>query len=79
MSENISSIKLKKIGVIKTPYVDSAPYQPVDEDEGEFCIVLDNKYVEGLAKLVKFWYIYYILFRSCQRRGFCECKTRVGR
>ena len=32
---NISiNLKLKQIGIIKTPYVDNAPYQPVDKDKG---------------------------------------------
>jgi tRNA-Thr(GGU) m(6)t(6)A37 methyltransferase TsaA len=62
MYENIGLIKFKKIGVIKTPYMDDAPYQPVDEDKGEFCIIIDDKYVEGLAKLGKFRYIYVIYY-----------------
>jgi len=62
MHEENTSFKLKKIGVIKTPYMDNAPYQPVEEDKGKFCIVFDDKYVEGLAKLEKFRYIYVIYY-----------------
>ncbi|MBN1694446.1 hypothetical protein JW879_03485 [candidate division WOR-3 bacterium] len=50
MEEDFTSIKFKKIGIKKTPYINDAPYQPVKEDKGKFCIVLDGKYVEGLAK-----------------------------
>ncbi len=62
MHKESASFKFKKIGVIKTPYIDNAPYQPVEEDKGEFCIVLDDKYAEGLAKLEKFRYIYVIYY-----------------
>jgi len=51
---------LKPIGVIRTPYVDNAPYQPVNGDEGEFCICLDPAYSEGLQDLDRFRYIYVI-------------------
>lgn len=53
---------VKQIGVIRTPYHDSAPYQPVDEDAGEFCVVLDMKYAEGLTSLATFRYIYLIYY-----------------
>ena len=56
------SFKLKQIGVIRTPYTDNAPYQPVDKDEGDFHIVIDSQYVGGLYKLAKFRYIYVIYF-----------------
>lgn len=28
------SFELKQIGIIRTPYTDNAPYQPVDKDKG---------------------------------------------
>ncbi len=46
------------IGIIRTPYQDSAPYQPVDSDSGEFRIILDDRYRDGLVQLEKFRYIY---------------------
>ncbi len=52
------SFKFRQIGIIKTPYIDSAPYQPVREDKGEFCIEVDPQYINGLNKLAKFHYIY---------------------
>lgn len=51
---------LHPIGVIRTPYVDNAPYQPVADDEGEFSICLDPAYADGLRDLDRFRYIYVI-------------------
>ena len=59
MSVNIT---FKQIGVIRTPYIDNAPYQPVDEDEGDFRIVVDEKYAAGLVDLIRFRYMYVIYY-----------------
>ena len=56
------SFELKQIGVIRTPYINNAPYQPVDDDEGEFRIVLDRKYTKGLLSLESFRYIFVIYY-----------------
>ncbi len=56
------TFSLKSIGVIQTPYTVRAPYQPVDDDEGEFRIVLDAEYAEGLSDLNRFRYIYVIYY-----------------
>jgi len=56
------SFNLEQIGVIRTPYTDNAPYQPVDNAKGDFHIVIDSQYVGGLYKLAKFRYIYVIYF-----------------
>ena len=56
------NFKFKQIGIIRTPYLDNSPYQPVDDDKGEFRIVLDDKYTDGLLKLRSFRYIYLIYF-----------------
>jgi tRNA-Thr(GGU) m(6)t(6)A37 methyltransferase TsaA len=61
MTEQLS-FKLKRIGVIRTPYIDNAPYQSLDEDEGDFRIVVDSQYADGLYKLGKFRYIYVIYY-----------------
>jgi len=55
-------LEFKKIGVIKTPYINNAPYQPVDEDKGDFRIVLEQRYTDGLFKLGSFRYIYVIYY-----------------
>ena len=57
-----TSFKLKQIGVIRTPYIDNAPYQPVEEDEDDFRIVVEPQYTGGLYKLAKFRYIYVIYY-----------------
>ena len=57
------NFKLKQIGVIRTPYTaDNTPYQPVEEDEGNFRIVVEPQYTDGLYKLAKFSYIYVIYY-----------------
>ena len=56
------NVKFKQIGVIRTPYIDNAPYQPVDEDVGEFRIVVDEKYADGLVDLKSFRYMYAIYY-----------------
>lgn len=63
--------ELRKIGVIRTPYVNSAPYQPVDEDEGDFRIVLNAEYAEGLSDLAGFRYIYVIYYIDRLTRDPC--------
>ncbi len=46
------------IGILRTPYQNSAPYQPVVNETGEFKIILDQKYTEGLKFIDSFSYIY---------------------
>jgi len=53
---------LEQIGIIQTPYKNSAPYQPVDTDDEEFCIIINHQYTEGLSELGKFHYIYVIYY-----------------
>ena len=55
-------IEFRKIGIIKTPYTDTAPYQPVDEDEGDFRLVLDPEYADALQDLNTFTYMYVIYY-----------------
>lgn len=62
------SFKLKQIGVIRTPYTDNAPYQPVDKDKGDFRIVVEPQYTDGLYKLGEFRYIYVIYYIHRLRR-----------
>ena len=53
-------IVYRSIGIIYTPYREKAPYQPVENESGEFKIVIDKKYAEGLKNLAEFEYIYVI-------------------
>jgi len=61
-SRNDPTFNVKKIGTIRTPYTDSAPYQPVETDEGEFRLVLSFEYTLGLRELASFRYIYVIYY-----------------
>jgi len=63
---------LKQIGVIRTPYTDNAPYQPVEEDEGDFRIVVDSQYGDSLYKLEGFRYIYVIYYIHRVKQEFSE-------
>ena len=61
MQEKINC-QFEQIGIVKTPYQDNAPYQPIDTDEGEFYIMINPQYVDGLNELKKFHYIYVIYY-----------------
>ncbi|MCF6267375.1 MAG: tRNA (N6-threonylcarbamoyladenosine(37)-N6)-methyltransferase TrmO [Desulfuromusa sp.] len=58
----MQNFSLNPIGIIKTPYLDNAPYQPVDTDEQEFYLQLKPDYVAGLKDLDSFTYIYALYF-----------------
>ena len=60
--------RFKPIGVIRTPYVDSAPYQPLANDEGDFRLCVDRRYAEGLRDLDRFRYIYVLYFTHRVKR-----------
>jgi tRNA-Thr(GGU) m(6)t(6)A37 methyltransferase TsaA len=68
MAKSIS-FKFKQIGIIRTPYIDHAPYQPVDEDRGDFRIVLNAEYKKGLFKLKSFRYVYAIYYVDRLKRN----------
>ena len=56
------SYRLEQIGIIRTPYQDNAPYQPVDVDEENCYIAINDQYADGLDELGKFHYIYVIYY-----------------
>lgn len=56
------NINFRQIGIIRTPYIDDAPYQPAQDEKGDFCIEVDPQYVHGLRELIKFRYIYVIYY-----------------
>lgn len=58
----MDNLKFDPIGIIKTPYLDTAPYQPVDSDDQEFYLQLEPEYVAGLKDLDSFTYIYVLYF-----------------
>ncbi|MHA1490472.1 MAG: tRNA (N6-threonylcarbamoyladenosine(37)-N6)-methyltransferase TrmO [Promethearchaeota archaeon] len=64
-SKQVKSSKmfgLKQIGVIRTPYKTNAPYQPLENDQGNFQIIVDPQYIKGLHKLDQFRYLYVIYY-----------------
>ena len=60
--EITQKISFEPIGVIKTPYINTAPYQPIDEDENEFFVEVNEKYIVGLKNIEEFKFIYLIFF-----------------
>ena len=56
------NFNLKQIGVIRTPYTDNAPYQPIANDVGDFRIIVNSQYRDGLRDLDRFHYIYVLYF-----------------
>lgn len=55
-------IVLNSIGIIQSPYIKTAPYQPLQKDDGEFILILDQEYHKGLKRLDSFKYIYVIYY-----------------
>ncbi len=61
---------VKRIGTIQTPYERNAPYQPINEEleqEGAFCLCLDERYRAGLFHLEKFRYLYVLYYLNRQQ------------
>ena len=56
------NVNLKPIGVIRTPYTDNAPYQPLANDQGDFRIIVNSQYREGLGDLDRFHYMHVLYF-----------------
>jgi len=56
------TFNIKSIGTIHTPYTEKAPYQPVEEDEGNFYITVKKEYEHCLFRLNSFKYIYVIYY-----------------
>ncbi len=67
--EQSTNFNFKQIGVIHTPYTNNAPYQPIENDEGEFFIMLNSDYLDGLKKLAQFHYVYIIYYIHLLKRG----------
>ncbi len=67
--KNYNSINFVPIGIIHTPYKESAPYQPIENDKGKFYIELNPVYKDGLYELNKFRYIYVIYYLDRLTQG----------
>ncbi len=61
-TKGIMCFEMNPIGVIRTPYTENAPNQPVEDDEGDFRIVVEPQYTDGLYKLDSFRYMYVIYY-----------------
>jgi tRNA-Thr(GGU) m(6)t(6)A37 methyltransferase TsaA len=55
-------INFESIGIIRTPYIDVAPHQPVINSNDEFFVELQEEYVSGLINLDEFKFIYLIFY-----------------
>ena len=55
-------LSFNAIGVIKTPHLDTAPYQPVEFADQEFYLQLDSQYMTGLKDLDSFNYVYVLYY-----------------
>lgn len=51
------SIQFKSIGTIFTPYLEKAPFRPLEEADGYFHITLFDEYLDCLFELEKFSHI----------------------
>ena len=67
-------INFSPIGTIKTPYLDSAPYQPVDTDPQEFYLQLQPQFTTALKDLDSFTYIY-VLYHINRLKGRCTMEV----
>ena len=65
-------IVFRPIGVIRTPYKDWAPHQPVErepEEEGKFRLVVFDDFAEGLKDVERFSHIYVLSFLDRAAQG----------
>jgi tRNA-Thr(GGU) m(6)t(6)A37 methyltransferase TsaA len=61
-------IELHSIGIIHTPYEDHSPRQPQPDAEGDFRIVVDDRWEDGLYRLSEFKYICVFFYLHRARR-----------
>ncbi len=62
-TSNKRDLSFKKIGIIRTPYKDNAPFQPPKNEKNDnFYIKLNKKYLKALNELEKFKYIYLLYY-----------------
>ena len=59
-------IKFSSVGAIRTPYNEIAPFRPDNSAEGDFYIIVDERYLEALSGLDQFSHIiiYFYFDRS---------------
>ena len=59
---NIEKIEFAPIGIIKTPYIDTAPHQPIVNDSSEFIVEIKEEFVDGLKNLEEFKFVYLLFY-----------------
>jgi len=72
----MKKIELRVIGVIRTPYESDAPHQPDEEAEGDFRLVLDEEFAEGLEGLERVSHLF-VLFYLDRAKGPAPMKARA--
>jgi tRNA-Thr(GGU) m(6)t(6)A37 methyltransferase TsaA len=55
-------IEFHQIGTIRTPYKDRAPHYPEEDAAGEFRIIVNEEYTDGLDGLDAFGYVYVLSY-----------------
>lgn len=64
----VDGMRLESIGVVRSPYTDEAPFQPLADDQGDFRLVLEPQYESALKDVTTFKYIY-VLYHLNQQDG----------
>jgi tRNA-Thr(GGU) m(6)t(6)A37 methyltransferase TsaA len=62
-------VQLHGIGVIRTPYKDVAPRQPVEKETDDFVIIVNEEYTDGIRELEKFEFIYVLYYLDRVKPG----------
>ncbi len=68
-------IELKPIGVVRTPYLNNAPNQPIADDVGDFRLIVEPEYAPGLDSLARFRYVY-VLYYLDRSKGTASMNVR---
>jgi tRNA-Thr(GGU) m(6)t(6)A37 methyltransferase TsaA len=76
--QNHTHYQLHRIGVIRTPYTHSAPRQAQEDVEGDFRIIIDPRYEEGLNQLDRFTYAFVIFYLDRSMRSASLRATPPG-
>ena len=67
---NNCDICFKSIGVIHSPYINNAPYQPRKEEDETFIIEINEEYARGLRDLEQFDYLFVIFYMHLRKDSF---------
>ena len=62
MDKHPKNYQINSIGIIQTPYINKTPRQPLNEDDGEFILIVNKEFSQGLKLLDGFRYIYVLFY-----------------